>query len=220
MKRLSCVLYLIVIFALSVVGQEQRTRDLYLSYKSGNSSAGQPGAKVVVALNRSDAIQMVSPDTVFRSGDKVRFYLSLNFNGYLAVLNKGTSGRINRLYPYPGAPNPVHASGEIVVPGKDAWFAFDETPGIEEVTFLMSKDPIKEVEERNPGTSDSQGLEPASDRSGDENVQRSIVALDKRAQHQARDLHLEISDKAAFGVASEKELLGLVKFTVFLKHEK
>jgi len=76
------------------------------------------------------------------------------------------------------------------------------------------------VEERNPGTSDSQGLESASDRSADENVQRSIVALDKRAQHQARDLHLEISDKAAFGVASEKELLGLVKFTVFLKHEK
>jgi hypothetical protein len=208
-----------VIFALSAVGQEQRTRDLYLSYKSGSSSAGQPGAKVVVALNRSDAIQMVSPDTVFHSGDKVRFHLSLNFNGYLAVLNKGTSGRINRLYPYPGAPKLAQASGEIVVPGKDAWFAFDETPGIEEVTFLMSKDPIEGVEEPIPAPSDNQGPESASALSSDESAQRSLVALDKRAQHQARDIHLEVNNNAAYGVTAEKDLSGLVKFTVLLKHE-
>ena len=220
MKRLSCFFCLVVLFALSAVGQDQRSRDLFLSYESGNSSGGLPGAQVMVALNRTGTIQMVSPDTVFRSGDKVRFHLSLNFNGYLAVLNKGTSGRINRLYPYLGAPNPVQASAEIVVPGKEAWFAFDETPGLEEVTFLLSKDPIAEVEEPSPGTSASQRQEPAPGSSMDGNMQRSLVALNKRARRQARDLHLEISGNAAFGVASEQELLGLVKFTVFLKHEK
>ena len=220
MKRLSCILCLVVVFALSAVGQDKRSRDLYLSYESGNSSGGQPGAKVMVALNRTGTIQMVSPDTVFRSGDKVRFHLSLNFNGYLAVLNKGTSGRINRLYPYLGAPNRAQASAEIVVPGKEAWFAFDETPGIEEVTFLMSKDPIEEVKEPIPGTSASQGQESSPGSSVDGNGQRSLVALNKRARQQARDLHLEISDNAAYGVASEKDLSGLVKFTVFLKHER
>ena len=220
MKRLSCFFCLVVLFALSAVGQDQRSRDLFLSYESGNSSGGLPGTQVMVALNRTGTIQMVSPDTVFRSGDKVRFHLSLNFNGYLAVLNKGTSGRINRLYPYLGAPNPVQASAEIVVPGKEAWFAFDETPGLEEVTFLLSKDPIAEVEEPIPGTSASQRQEPAPGSSMDGNMQRSLVALNKRARRQARDLHLEISGNAAFGVASEQELLGLVKFTVFLKHEK
>ena len=220
MKRLSCFFCLVVLFALSAVGQDQRSRDLFLSYESGNSSGGLPGTQVMVALNRAGTIQMVSPDTVFRSGDKVRFHLSLNFNGYLAVLNKGTSGRINRLYPYLGAPNPVQASAEIVVPGKEAWFAFDETPGLEEVTFLLSKDPIAEVEEPIPGTSASQRQEPAPGSSMDGNMQRSLVALNKRARRQARDLHLEISGNAAFGVASEQELLGLVKFTVFLKHEK
>jgi len=220
MKRLSCILFLIAIFALPALGQNQRSRDLYFSYRSGTSSAGQPGAKIVVSLNRSGTIQMVSPDTVFRSGDKVRFHLYLNFNGYLAVLNQGTSGRINRLYPYIGAPYQVQASGEIVVPGKEAWFAFDETPGIEEVTFLMSKDPIAEVEQLVAGASDSQGPESASDSSSDEDGQRSLVALNKRARQQARDIHLEISNNAAFGVASEREFLGLVKFTVLLKHEK
>jgi len=220
MKRLSCFFCLVVLFTLSAVGQDQRSRDLYLSYESGNSSGGLPGTQVMVALNRTGTIQMVSPDTVFRSGDKVRFHLSLNFNGYLAVLNKGTSGRINRLYPYLGAPNPVPAAAEIVVPGKEAWFAFDEMPGLEEVTFLMSKDPIAEVEEPIPGTSASQRQEPAPGSSMDGNMQRSLVALNKRARRQARDLHLEISGNAAFGVASEQELLGLVKFTVFLKHEK
>jgi hypothetical protein len=106
------------------------------------------------------------------------------------------------------------------VPGKEAWFAFDETPGLEEVTFLLSKDPIAEVEEPIPGTSASQRPEPAPGSSMGGNMQRSLVALNKRARQQARDLHLEISGNAAFGVASEQELLGLVKFTVFLKHEK
>lgn len=224
MQRLSLLLISLLGFAMLVGAQEHRSRDLYMGYEmgdeSGNPSAGQPGAKVTVALSRKGVVQMVSPETVFRSGDRVRFHLALNFNGYLVVLNKGTSGRINPLYPYIGAPNPVQASAQLVVPGKEAWFVFDKTPGIEEVTFVMSKEPIEELEGLAKGgpTGQDGGLAASNAPGGGE--QRSLAALSNRAQQKSRDLHLEISDNAAYGVTSEQELLGLVKFTVFLKHEK
>jgi hypothetical protein len=220
MKGIFLLIVSLLVFSLVVAAQDQRSRDLYVRYEPGSTSGGQPGAKVTVALSRKGVVQMVSPETVFRSGDRVRFHLALNFDGYLVVLNKGTSGRINRLYPYIGAPDPVQASAQLVVPGKEAWFVFDKTPGTEEVTFVMSKEPIEELEGLAGGgpTGQGRGLAPGSAPGGDE--QKSLAALSNRAQQQSRDLHLEINDNAAYGVTTEQELSGLVKFTVFLKHEK
>lgn len=219
MKPLLLLLICLLASPLLLRGQEQRTRDLYLHYASGNTSAGQPGVKLTVELNRATKIRMVSTDGVFHSGDQIRLHLALNFQGYLVVYNNGTSGKLICLYPYLGAPNPVRASAELMVPGNEAWFAFDQTPGTEEVTFLMSKDPIPELEEL-PASSvgdSARGIKAGSGSGHDEQV--TLRKLSVRAAQASRAIQLEPAGDNAYGVASNQDLSGLVKFTVFLKHE-
>jgi len=220
MKIISLLVILLLNFPLVVGAQGQRSRDLYLRYESGSTSGGQPGAKLKVELSRGGKVRMVSPDRTFRSGDRIRFHLSLNFEGYLAVINSGSSGRLTRLYPYIGAPNPVHASAELTVPGNEAWFVFDQTPGTEEVTFVMSKDPIYELDDLPvSGAEDSAGeTQGRSVSARDE--QATLGRLRSRAAQESRDLQLEFATDVAYGTASEQDLSGLVKFTVGLKHRR
>jgi len=220
MKHIYFLIVSLLALPLLIAGQEQRSRDLYLHYESGATSVGQPGAKLTVELNRNGKIRMVSPDTVFRSGDRIRFHLALNFEGYLAVFNSGTSGKLNCLYPYLGAPNPVRASAELMVPGNEAWFAFDQTPGAEEVTFLMSKDPIQELGGL-PGSSAGdmgRGIQAGGVPGHAE--QATLGKLRARAAQGSRDLQLEFASDGAYGTASENDLSGLVKFSVRLNHKK
>ena len=223
MKPIFLLLALLPAFPRAVPAQQPHSRDLFMRYESGNTTGGQPGAKLMVELNREGKTRMVSPDTKFQSGDRVRFHLSLNFDGYLAVLNAGTSGKVNCLYPHMGAPNPVHASSELMVPGHEAWFVFDQMPGTEEVTFLMSKKPIEELQElpgspvENAGDSGG-GTQTTSDAAA--NPQRALNQLSARASQGTRDLQLQFASDATYGTASEQDLSSLVKFTVLLKHVK
>jgi hypothetical protein len=219
MKSLLLLIVLLLAFPRMMPGQQPRSRDLYLHYESGDTTAGQPGAKLIIELNRNGKIRMVSPDTTFRSGDRIRFHLSLNFEGYLVVFNSGTSGKLNRLYPYMGAPNPVRASAELMVPGNEAWFAFDQTPGTEEVTFLMSKDPIQELEELPISGAGDSGRDAPGRSVSASNEQTTLGKLRSRAAQGSRDLQLEFASDAAYGTTSEKDVSGLVKFSVRLSHK-
>ena len=221
MKPIFLMIVLFFAFPNALSAQQSPSRDLFLQYESGNTTAGQPGAKLMVELNREGKTRVVSPDTKFQSGDRVRFHLSLNFDGYLAVLNRGTSGKLNCLYPYQGAPNPVHASSELMVPGHEAWFEFDQTPGTEEVTFLMSKGLIAELQglagSAAKGEGNAEG-EMQTTSNAAANQQAPLDKLNARASEASRDLHLQMAGDASYGTTSEQDLSGLVKFTVFLKH--
>lgn len=135
-------------------------RDLYYSYGSaggssnGNASSnastnhqptGRPGAKVRVELKRNGRVQFVSPKTTFQAGDKVRFHFSMNFNGYVVILNEGSSGKRSLLFPYEGVSNRVGMTKDFTVPQGNDWFEFDQTAGEERVTFIMSKREIQEI---------------------------------------------------------------------------
>lgn len=133
-------------------------RDLYYSYgnaggsgsSNGNAAAnrppsGRPGAKVRVELQRNGRVQFVSPKTVFQAGDKVRFHFSMNFNGYVVILNEGSSGKRSLLFPYEGVSNRVGMTKDFTVPQGNDWFEFDNTAGEERVTFIMSKREIQEI---------------------------------------------------------------------------
>jgi len=96
-------------------------------------------------------------------------------------------------------------------------------PGTEEVTFLMSKRPIEELQEL-PGSAAVEaedsggGNQAASDAAA--NRQTALNKLSARAAQGSRDLQLQLASDATYGTASEQDLSGLVKFTVFLKHLK
>ena len=87
----------------------------------------------------------VDADTVFRSGDRIRFAFKPNVDGFLYVIQRGSTGRWSVLLPHPGIDggrNAVTPFAEVAVP-PEGWFRFDENPGSEEVFVYLSREAIE-----------------------------------------------------------------------------
>jgi hypothetical protein len=89
----------------------------------------------------------VDPDSVFHSGDRIRFVFESSIDGYLYVVQKGSSGRWNVLFPDPRVnqgKNSIQKEQKYDVPaGK--WFTFDSTPGNEQIEVFLSRSAMKEL---------------------------------------------------------------------------
>ena len=131
----------------------------------------------------------VDPATaIFRAGDRVRLSFESNMDGYLYVVQEGSSGRWTVMFPNPdinGGRNSIRRGEEYVVP-PDGWFQFDSTVGTELLFVVLSKEPLSEL----PGFA-KPGAKPESlNASVVESVQQSIrsrdliFARDERAQTQ------------------------------------
>ncbi|MGH9838618.1 MAG: DUF4384 domain-containing protein, partial [Blastocatellia bacterium] len=105
-------------------------------------------AMVRIELNRNGKLSYVSPKTAFRSGDKVRLHVRINRAGYLTVLNEGTSGHLQLLYPRTLANASARVSPTLdftvpATPGK--WLEFDDRTGTERLHIMLSAQPIPDV---------------------------------------------------------------------------
>jgi hypothetical protein len=156
------------------------------------SATGLPGTKITIELNRNGRLSFVKPTYRFRSGDKIRLRLATNFEGYISLLNVGSTGEVQFLYPYEGANNRVMPSKDIQIPGSDAWIVFDDKPGTENLTVIMSKEPL--------GESDDD--------------YRDI------RQSNSRDLLIEYANDGVYAVSQEDKISKPVGFTLRLKHGK
>lgn len=116
---------------------DQNARNLYLAHAK-DSRKGQPGVKVTIELKRDGVSRNVPLGFNFRAGDKVKFHFETNFNAYVKVINVGSSGAFQLLYPYVGAPDLVTKTKDYEIPKGDLWFEFDNTPGIERLSFVFS----------------------------------------------------------------------------------
>ena len=86
----------------------------------------------------------VDPDTVFRTGDRIRFAFEPNIDGFLYVVQQGSSGRWSVLSPHPqsnGGRNDVARFRRVTVPPA-GWFRFDDTPGTERVFVYLSREQV------------------------------------------------------------------------------
>ena len=84
----------------------------------------------------------VDPDTAFRSGERIRLVFEANIDGFLYVIQEGSSGRWSMLFPHPqmqGGRNDVARFREVAVPPA-GWFRFDETPGMERILVYLSRE--------------------------------------------------------------------------------
>src|SRR5262245_36825535 len=72
--------------------------------------------------------------------DRIRFRLKTNFDGYLYVTTRSTSGKYDVLFPGPetGRQNRIEAAQDYVVPQTASWFRVTNPPGQEIVYFLVS----------------------------------------------------------------------------------
>jgi uncharacterized protein DUF4384 len=96
----------------------------------------------------------VSPDRVFRKGDRVRILLETNTDGYLYIFNRTNDGPPVMIYPdaeLDEGGNYLQAHVPFEIPAADAsderlrWFAFDENTGTEKVFFVFTREPLKDV---------------------------------------------------------------------------
>ena len=87
----------------------------------------------------------VDPESVFRSGDRVRFAVEPNVDGFLYVVQRGSTGRWSVLLPHPeinDGRNGVRSGREITIPPA-GWFRFDDNAGTEHLFVYLSRTPIE-----------------------------------------------------------------------------
>jgi hypothetical protein len=104
-----------------------------------------------VERQEKEAWHLMDAATVFKNGDHVRFKVSANFAGYLYVMNHGTSGSYELLFPRSdtGADNHVEAAKEYVVPAAvQGWFKVSGPAGYDTVYMLVS--PVEMTQQYRP----------------------------------------------------------------------
>jgi hypothetical protein len=128
-----------------------------------NSQTSNSAGLIVVRLEKrvGNTSKAVPQNTVFRSGDVLRFRLTSKFTGYLYVVDKGTTGTTNTLFPVttgPGANNSVAANQSTLVPATgDGWFEVSGPPGFDVLYIMVSATPMSlPPPEQQPGNKTAQ----------------------------------------------------------------
>lgn len=123
-------------------GESRTAKQLYVA---AETEPARPGLRYRLIQQRAGNEEVdADPSKTFHSGDRVRFAFQSNIDGFLYVVSAGSSGRWAVLFPSPdvnGGRNAIVRTGEYLVPN-NGWFAFDDTPGTEEVFVLLSKEPL------------------------------------------------------------------------------
>jgi serine/threonine-protein kinase len=103
--------------------------------------------RLVQASSGSNETDVDPATAVFKAGDRVRLAFESNIDGYLYVVQEGSSGRWTVMFPHPdsnGGRNTIRRGAEYMVP-PDGWFEFDANVGTELLFVVLSKEPLSEL---------------------------------------------------------------------------
>ena len=120
--------------------------------------------------------KLVDPGLIFARNDKVRFRYRANFAGYLYVVNRSTSGKIEQLFPREetGQDNRIAAGKEYTIPATDTVFRIAGPAGHELIYWLAS--PVELTNAAKPGP-DTSPLPPVSKPRPDDLIPRCDDAI-------------------------------------------
>jgi hypothetical protein len=113
-----------------------------------SAQAADHGAFMVMHLEKREGgvTKTVAQNTVFRTGDVLRFRLTSKIAGYLYVLDHGTSGSTTTLFPIANgalANNKIAADVSTLVPATgDGWFEVSGPSGFDVIYIMVSDTPI------------------------------------------------------------------------------
>lgn len=190
MKKLIAALFIAAAFLTTnaFAQSEEDAKDLFRTHVA-NANKGRPGIKIRIELLRNGQRQFVPLNTEFRSGDKVKLHFEANFPAYVEIYNQGSSGNVQRLFPYENATSPVKVVSAYVVPRKTTeWFEFDATPGTEKLAFIFSRAQI--VAKKKPGAVVNPGQNET------DKTQLALNDLNKSALEEGRDLNrVQVKDE-------------------------
>ncbi len=91
----------------------------------------------------------VAPDTVFHSGDKIRFSIDANAPGYLYIINQGSSGTWKPMFPsseIDDGNNRIEGWRRYLMPPGQLRFSFDATPGTENLFIVFCRQQEADLE--------------------------------------------------------------------------
>lgn len=92
----------------------------------------------------------VSPDKNFRTGDRVQVQVEANEEGYLYIVQRGTSGDWNVLFPSQdinAGKNRVPAMEAVRIPSGRAFFTFSGDPGTEKLYIVLARKQVADIEQ-------------------------------------------------------------------------
>ena len=119
-------------------------------------TAGSSVLSIRLEKKTGNTVQAVPQNTVFRNGEILRFRLTSQINGYLYVVDKGSTGNTAVLFPAAttAGGNRIETGRSYLVPAEgDGWFEVSGPAGFDVLYFLVSATPISLPS----GSSPSQG---------------------------------------------------------------
>jgi hypothetical protein len=121
---------------------------LSISPVRDSAQAANGEALMVMHLEKKEGsiAKTVAQNTVFRTGDILRFRLTSKVAGYLYVVDQGTTGSAATLFPIASgatANNSIAANVSTLVPATgDGWFEVSGPAGFDVIYILVSATPI------------------------------------------------------------------------------
>ncbi len=108
--------------------------------QSQSLSQGPHRMEITLQQQESGRWTTVNPGRVLASNDRVRFRFRTNFDGFLYVMNRSTSGKYEQLFPRDetGKDNRIVSGRDYTVPATQTLFRIAGPPGYEIVYWLVS----------------------------------------------------------------------------------
>lgn len=128
-------------FCTAAEAGDSLARDMYYQQLSEPARSSNIGFRYWIELQRQGQTTRVSNRCRFRTGDKIKFHVSPNIDGYVhIVMIGGTSGNKSVLFPIPGKDfsNAVHRGNECTVPST-SFLQFDSTRGCEHLQVVLAR---------------------------------------------------------------------------------
>ncbi|GJQ63765.1 MAG: hypothetical protein SCALA702_28180 [Melioribacteraceae bacterium] len=154
MKKLSGitnVLILIVLIAFSTVTAQKSYKETLAKYYAGNSSGFFATKYIGLQV---ELLEKFEEDYYFSDFDKaftnenICLEVTPNNDGYLYVINEGTSGKLSLVYPQnPGDKNMIHQGIVSKIPDSTNW-TFEGKEGVEILYLIYSNEKNKELEKK------------------------------------------------------------------------
>jgi len=92
--------------------------------------------------------EVISRDTMLRSGDQIKFFLRLEKKCFVYLIYQSSQGELSILFPYRFkllADN-YQISGHHYIPKGDQWFELDQNTGMEKFYLLASAERLNDLE--------------------------------------------------------------------------
>jgi hypothetical protein len=153
------------------------TPRVFYAADAGNSKFS---IEVVVERLKDEQWQRVDPQTVFHSGDNIRFRYRGSQGGYLYVLNSSSDKNTTWLFPRAGSAERSQVSPrvEYLIPTGQGFFEVGGSPGFDVTYWILSPTPIDATQTFVPTGSQASTLQP---RCRSEVLKSRGLCVDERA---------------------------------------